>query len=254
MRGPTSDQDPKTLLEALFEGLPEDEIASRIEHCAPTIEREAADLRELLSDEQPPLSWEEAIYRLAVPMLQAMLRAECQINHREAVADLADVLVERLGEAARHCTTRGEQRASIHFRHPYALSDAMDLAGGSPEEPRRISASEARNRMHPLSYLRWLADYEALRDQFKKLLPNKRGRMRKKNEISELLKGRYPELTPHLSHPADVIDLTTDKAARLVLGVRLGKDDKTISHLLAEARAVRNFRRSLAPKPLISQH
>lgn len=236
--------DPHTeLREAIgfiFEGLTEEEIEDRLTfYSLPSGQNPTIGLDAILSDKGPPLPAEEKVFRLIVPMLQGMLRAECKrqekkdgSGNREAIADLADSIIEKLLDAARGGRTWGEQHARVLDRHPFAFSDACSLPNDSP-----LTVKKAKDRMRPLRAFEVVREIEDLKLEFEKILPStKSARKRQQNELRTNLKERYPELGSFIRHSANIEDLTPDKAARIVWGRRQTPvmGEKTVSNLLGD--------------------
>ena len=233
----------------IFDGLTKEEIEDRLAfYSLPGIPDPSGGLDKILADDRRPLPAEEKVFDLIVPMLQGMLRAECTKpgdakGNRQAIADLADSIVEKLLDAARGCGTRGQQHARILHRHPFAFSDACALSNDSP-----ITVNQAKNRMHPLREFEVVREIEKLGLEFKKTLLSKPEREKRRDELFTKLKEVYPELEEFLQYPADITDLTPDRAARLVWGARQSPpiSEKRVSNRLADLRDRIQFRTNIA--------
>ena len=185
---------------------------------------------------------DEKVFELVVPMLQGMLRAECKRQerkdgkgNREAIADLADSIVEKLSDAARGGETWGEQHARVLHRHPFAHSDARSLPNDSP-----LSVKEANDRMRSLREFEVVREIENLQLEFEKILltRSEREQKRKRDELCPKVMERYPELgnLNLRKYSENIIELTPDRAARIVWGRRQTPviEEKTVSNLLGD--------------------
>jgi hypothetical protein len=251
----------------IFAGLTDEEIEDRLAfYSLPGVPNPSIGLDEILSDERPPLPAEEKVFRFIVPMLQGMLRAECAKpgdgkGNREAIADLANSIIDKLLDAARGCATRGKQHARVLHRHPFALSDAYSLGN-----ERALSLKQAKERLDPLREFAVMREIENLKLELKAILPSKRVRRRKVDELCTKVKERFPELEDFLKHPANIMELPPERAARIVWGARQepAKSEKHVSAVLAELRKRILFRTSPAkyveklreaqPTPLKHEH
>lgn len=243
----------------IFEGLTNEEIEARLAfYSLPGVRNPSIGLDEVLSDVGPPLPAEEKVFGLVVPMCQGMLRNECKRpgdakGKREAIAELADVIIDNLLDAARGGKTRGEQHARVLHRHPFALSDACSLRDTyclSEDEPVTVplTVKQAKDRIHPLREFEVVREIENLKLELKAILPSKRVREQKRDELCTKLKERFPELESFLEDPVDIRDLTPDLAARTVWGRRQEPPigEKQVSTLLADLRDRILFRTSIA--------
>jgi len=223
----------------IFAGLTEEEIEDRLAfYSLPRTSDPTKGLDKILSDDSLPLPPEERVFRLVVPMLQGMLRAECARpgdgkGNREAIADLADFIIDKLLDAASGCTTRGEQHARVLHRHPFALSDAYALSNDSP-----LTVIQAKNRIHPLREFEAVREIEDLKLELKAFLPTKRVRKRKPDELCTKVKERFPELESLLTYPGNIIELPRERAARFIWGRRQEPPitEKQVSSVLAGLR------------------
>ncbi len=235
----------------IFAGLTEEEIKDRLTfYSLPGTSDPSKGLDDILSDDSLPLPPEEKVFGLISPMLQGMLRAECARRgdgkgKREAIADLADSIVEKLLDAARGGGTRGEQHARVLHRHPFALSDAFALSNDSP-----LTVKQAKERLDPLREFAVMREIEDLKLELKAFLPPKRVReqKQKRDELCTKLKERYPELESLLEDPVNFIGLTPELAARIVWGTRQEPaiTEKHVSTVLADLRDRILFRTNLA--------
>jgi hypothetical protein len=239
----------------IFTGLTEEEIADRLTfYSLPGVPNPTIRLDEVLSDDGPPLPAEEKVFGLIVPMVQGMLRAECTKSgdpkgKREAIADLADSIIEKLLDAARGGRTRGEQHARVLHRHPFALSDSYALGNG-----RHLTVKQAKDRTHPLREFEAVREIENLKLELKAFLPSKRARSPKVDELCTKVKERFPELEDFLKHPGNIMELTPELAARIVWGARQEPaiTEKRVSAVLAELRDRILFRTN--PAQYVAKH
>jgi hypothetical protein len=223
----------------IFAGLTAEEIEDRLAfYSLPGVPDPSTRLDEVLSNKERPMPAEEKVFELIVPMLQGMLRAECKkqerkdgTGNREAIADLADSIVEKLLDAARGGETWGEQHARVLHREPFALSDARSLANESA-----LTVKQAKDRVRSLREFEVVREIENLKLEFEEILPSKDERARQQNELRTKLKERYPELTSFLKRPGNIIELTPERAARIVWGHRQtsAMDENTVSNLLGD--------------------
>lgn len=241
----------------IFAGLTEEEIEDRLAfYSLPGVRNPSIGLDKILSDDSLPLPPEEKVFRLIVPMLQGMLRAECKrqekkdgSGNREAIADLADSIIDKLLDAARGGKTRGEQHARVLHRRDSAFSDACSLPNDSP-----LTVKKAKDRMRSLREFEVVREVEDLKLEFEKILPSKSERERQQNELRTNLKERYPELESFIRRSANIKDLTPDLAAKIVWGRRQTPviDKKTVSNLLGDLNDRILFRTS--PHEWLNRH
>jgi hypothetical protein len=249
----------------IFEGLTEEEIEDRLAfYSLPGVPDPSIGLAEILSDDRLPLPPEEKVFGWIVPMLQGMLRNECKRTgdakgKREAIAKLADSIVERLLDAACGGKTWGEQHARVLHRHPFALSDACSLRDTyclSKDEPvtAPLSVKQAKERLDPLREFEAAREIEDLKLELKAFLPSKRVRSRKVDELCTKVKERFPELEDFLKHPGNIMELPPERAARIVWGARQEPaiTEKHVSAVLAELRDRILFRTN--PAQYVAKH
>ena len=166
-----------------------------------------------------------------VAFLLATLHRVSRMAKCEHVADDAKWAVELRLEDAGYGRTRGEQRAASLLRHPHAHLKP-------PEDARQL---RGRRRDDLFTAIRIVRLFEQLRDELKGDIPrSKQARVDGQKELTSGLLKKYPELASMLGHPADVIDLTPEWAARIILGARFrpARAHSTVSGDLGRARRV----------------
>jgi len=230
----------------VWDGLSDAEILDRIDHYRlPGTDDLGDGLEKMTQQTQKALTVHDALYDRVVGMLRKLLRAELKRNSREEIADLADELIERVEDAACRGDTRGEQRLSLFYRHPYVWSTVADFPIEAIKDVRRLHRTT-----EPLAYLRMIRETRDIQSVIESVLPKDKrqretlDRRQKEDVITELI-AEFPELAARLKSPPDLVDLTPELAARVVWGQRQQPPivDKTVSNRLADAKLERLFRR-----------
>ena len=187
--------------------------------------------------------------------LLGVLRTVCEKHGCEGIAHEVATILDDLHESAHHGQTRGQQRASIYYRHP----DAIPFAGASPtleierdydrEEERSLSDAELqsvpidgrkRRSDHRLfTALRICREFQDIHEHVRKILGPKGKRRGRAQEIRAELLAAYPELGDRLERSMELTLSPRDGACLVYKAKRYQHLSPTrVRDLVAEARDV----------------